>query len=108
MHPELMMFVGGIAATAAGCMLPARWLPRLPNDKLLHAGAFALLTLLASRLASDHTELLYLLLLLLIAGIVIEILQHWVPGRRCCWRDVIANAVGIGSAACFLMFDWHA
>jgi VanZ family protein len=75
--------------------MPARWLPPLPNDKLLHFLAFGGLALLAGRIAQTGAEQLVWLLGLLLAGWIIEILQNFVPGRKFCWRDMVANATGI-------------
>jgi VanZ family protein len=98
---ELMAFVAAMIVIVTGCLLPSRWLPPLPNDKLCHFVAFAALTLLAARIAKSNRELLLWLCLLLLAGWLIECLQNWVPGRRFCWRDMAANAAGISSAALF-------
>lgn len=92
---ELIAFLLGITAVSLGCLVPAAWLPPLPNDKLLHFLAFGGLTVLAARLAQDWTELRYWLLGLLLAGWTIEALQNLVPGRKFCWRDMAANAAGI-------------
>ncbi|UMR31016.1 VanZ family protein [Massilia sp. MB5] len=94
-----MVFGLAMAGVALGCLLPARWLPLLPHDKLLHFLAFAGLTVLAARLAPGWAELRYWLLGLLVAGWLIEVLQKLVPGRSFCWRDLAANAAGIAVAA---------
>lgn len=96
---ELMLFLAAGAAIVAGCLAPAGWLPPLPNDKLLHFLAFGGLALLAARMVSGWAELQYWLLGLLVAGWLIEVLQNRVPGRKFCWRDMAANAAGIGAAA---------
>lgn len=92
---EMMLFVGASAALFAGCLVPNRWLPPLPNDKLMHFGGFALLAALATRLAHDNAEALLWMAGLLVAGGLIECLQALVPDRRFCWRDLGANAAGI-------------
>ncbi|PHV07841.1 hypothetical protein CSQ96_08090 [Janthinobacterium sp. BJB412] len=97
---ELTLFLLALGAVCLGCLLPAGWLPLLPNDKLLHFGAFGGLTLLALRLARGWAELPYWLGGLLLAGWLIELLQQLVPGRAFCWRDLAANAAGILAAAC--------
>lgn len=84
---------------SAGCLLPARWLPPLPNDKLLHFLAYGTLTLLAGQIAGSREELMQWLLGLFCAGWIIEYLQNWVPDRRFCWRDLAANTAGIAMAA---------
>ncbi|WP_224747088.1 VanZ family protein, partial [Pelovirga terrestris] len=76
-----------------GCLLPGRFLPRwLPNDKLMHLGGYFLLMVLISALTRN---LLLSAALLFIAGLLIECLQHFVPGRHFSWRDQLANTVGI-------------
>ena len=91
----------GITATAVcvGCLVPNRWLPPLPNDKFLHFASFAVLAILALRVADGRMETLCWLLGLLIAGGLIECLQALVPDRRFCWRDLAANAAGIAAVA---------
>jgi len=95
MRWELILFFAGAIIISAGCLAPAHWLPALPNDKLLHFLAFGGLALLAGRLAQDDSQLALSLLGLFVAGSVIEALQHWVPGRKFCWRDMVANTCGI-------------
>ena len=94
-----MCFLLALTAVSVGCLLPANWLPPLPHDKLLHFGAFAVLTGLAVLLAPAWHEQKYWLAGLLLAGWVIEVLQKFVPGRSFCWRDMLANVAGIVSAA---------
>ena len=93
------LFGSAAAALCAGCLVPNRWLPPLPNDKLLHFAGFALLTVLALRLSDGHTESLLWLLGLVVAGGGIECLQHLLPDRRFCWRDLLANVAGIAFVA---------
>lgn len=95
---ELIVFITGAAAVIIGCLLPAGWVPPLPNDKLLHFGAFLVLTTLALRIEPDWTGRALWLLGLLIAGLAIELLQKQVPGRNFCWRDMAANTAGIAAA----------
>lgn len=96
---ELILFLAGAMAVLVGCLVPARWLPALPNDKLLHFLAYGSLALLASRIAGNGTELAVWLLGLFFAGWAIEGIQGWVPGRSFCWRDLAANTAGILLAA---------
>ena len=98
MSLELMVFLATAAAVVLGCLLPARWLPLLPHDKLLHFVAFAGLSGLALRIEPTwHLRALWLLGLLF-AGFAIELLQKLVPGRSFCWRDMRANTAGIAAA----------
>jgi VanZ family protein len=96
---ELTLFLGASAAVLAGCLVPNRWLPRLPNDKFLHFASFILLSVLALSVAGSGAERWLWLLGLLIGGWVIECLQILVPGRSFCWGDVAANASGIAVVA---------
>lgn len=92
-------------AVATGCLVPNRWLPRLPNDKLLHFTAFGGIAALALPLAGSRTEAALWLIGLLVASGAIECLQELVPGRHFCWRDLAANAAGIGLVAlCALLY----
>lgn len=92
---EVIVFMAASGAVAIGCLLPAGWLPPLPNDKLLHFGAFAFLTTLAMLIEPDWALRSAWLSGLLLAGFMIEVLQQRIPGRRFCWRDMAANAAGI-------------
>lgn len=96
---DLTLF--GIAALVVciGCLVPNRWLPPLPNDKFLHFAAFAVLSLLALRMAQGGRESVLWLVGLCLAGWLIECLQSLVPDRSFCWRDIRANVAGILCAA---------
>ena len=98
MRWEMILFAVTGIAVVAGCLLPNAWLPPLPNDKLMHFGAYGGLTLLALRIAPHGTAMLLALGGLLLAGWLIEVLQGFVPGRKFCWRDMGANAAGIAAA----------
>lgn len=96
---ELIVFVSACIAVSAGCLMPARWLPPLPHDKLLHFLAFGGLAFLAARIAQNNAEQVWWLVGLLVASWAIEVLQNLVPGRKFCWHDMAANAAGISVAA---------
>lgn len=93
-----LLFVLAAVAVTVGCLVPNRWLPPLPNDKVLHFVSFAVLTGLALSLAHSRSAAVLWLLGLLLAGWVIECLQSLLPNRRFCWRDMAANAGGIAFA----------
>lgn len=95
---EAILFVCAAAAVCIGCLVPNRWLPPLPNDKFLHFAAFAVLTVLALRIADGLVETACWLAGLLVGGWLIECLQTLVPDRRFCWRDMAANTAGIACA----------
>jgi hypothetical protein len=102
----LPLFITACALVCAGCLVPNRWLPRLPNDKLMHFAAFGGLAALALPLAHSRTEAALLLGALLAGGWAIECLQQLLPDRRFCWRDMAANAGGIGLVgACALLWS---
>lgn len=96
---EWFLLILTLVATGIGCLLPPRYLPPLPNDKFLHFAAYALLGLLALRLAHGWQQSAQALLLLFVIGWAIEGLQRLVPGRGFCWRDLAANSAGLISAA---------
>jgi VanZ family protein len=102
-----MLFAGVALAVCAGCLVPNRWLPPLPNDKFMHFASFALLAALALRLADGGAEAALWLLGLLVAGWLIECLQALVPDRRFCWRDLLANAAGIAFVAVSALLAGH-
>jgi VanZ family protein len=104
---DLLFFLGAITLISAGCLAPAGWLPILPHDKWLHFIAFCGLTLLAGRIAPDWPHLQFWLLGLVLAGLAIEVLQHYVPGRSFCWRDMAANAAGIATAVALTFLLQH-
>ncbi|MFZ6648652.1 VanZ family protein [Undibacterium sp. TJN25] len=104
MYPELLLFILASTAICVGCLIPARWLPPLRHDKWMHFFAFAGLSVLAKLVAGTPKELALWFFGLLLAGLTIEILQNWVPGRKFCWRDMAANTAGISLiavASCF-------
>lgn len=103
LDPVYYLFSAALAALVIGCLLPARFLPPLPNDKLLHFAAFAVLSLLAARLCANWQQQVFAYAGLLLLGLLLEYLQQWVPGRSFCWHDMAANAAGIASAACLVL-----
>jgi hypothetical protein len=81
---EGILFVLGTVAVSIGCLMPARWLPPLPNDKLLHFLAFGTLAGLAVRIAQGSRQRIGALFAVFVIGFVIELLQSIVPGRKFC------------------------
>lgn len=96
---QCVLLITACTAVVAGCLVPNSWLPRLPNDKLMHFAAFGGIAALALPLAENRSQGAVWLVGLLVASGAIECLQELVPGRRFCWRDMAANAAGIGVAA---------
>jgi VanZ family protein len=110
-RPEVWIFILSASAICVGCLLPARWMPRIENDKLAHFLAFGVLTILAKMIAATSNELIFWVLGIGLAGLLIEILQKLVPGRNFCWRDMFANLAGIFVAVILcVLFDvvYHA
>ena len=102
---EFGLFILALTVICIGCLLPARWLPPIRHDKWMHFFAFAGLSVLIRPLANTQAELLLCFTSLLILGFLIEILQQWVPGRRFCWRDLVANTAGIALLATLSFFN---
>ena len=103
----IYLFFAAIILIVSGSLAPAHWLPPLPNDKFLHFFAYAGLSFFIVLLTRTYQDLLLCLSGLLVAGIIVEGIQHFVPGRQFCWRDIIANAagislVGVASIFCYL------
>ena len=83
-------------AVVVGCLVPADRLPAwLPNDKLLHFVSYAVLALPIATVTSTLAQNTAGAVILLSAGLAIEIAQHFVPGRSFCVRDIAANAAGV-------------
>jgi uncharacterized protein YfiM (DUF2279 family) len=94
-----LLCAGGVVYVA-GCMVPNRWLPaRMPNDKLLHFVAFAVLGWLTLALAGGPERGILWLPGLVLAGVVVEWMQQLVPDRGFSWRDIAANVAGVAFAA---------
>ena len=104
---EAILFICAAAGLCVGCLVPNRWLPPLPNDKFMHFAAYALLTVLALRIAGDAIEAAWWMIGLAFGGWLIECLQALVPDRRFCWRDIAANSAGIGCAALAVFMAGH-
>jgi VanZ family protein len=98
------LFFLAASAIFVGCLLPAHWLPPIKHDKWLHFYAFLTLSVFARILTHSVSELIFWLIGIFSAGLLIEILQHWVPGRNFCWRDMAANTAGISLVAVTLFF----
>lgn len=96
---DWVLFGGALAAVVVACLVPNRCLPPLPNDKLMHGVAFAVLTGLGLRIAQDGQQTLWWVAALLLSGWLIECLQQLVPDRGFSWPDMAANAAGIAVVA---------
>lgn len=96
---ESLLFFILLTAILVGCLAPAHWLPPIRHDKWLHFYAFLSLSITARLLTHSIHEFIFWLMGIFSIGLLIEILQHWIPGRNFCWRDMAANTAGIGLVA---------
>lgn len=85
------------AAMLLGCFLPRHLLPpwQLPHDALLHIAAFGMLALPLAAWPATRDALPLTMLGLWLVGLLVELLQGLVPGRRFGADDLIYNAAGI-------------
>jgi VanZ family protein len=83
--------------TAYLSLLPQEFLPTSINiwDKLSHSIAFAALTLSAALGWPDKNFVQFVLIPLLTFGVLIEVLQYFIPGREFSLLDMLADAIGI-------------
>lgn len=78
-------------------------LPFLGYDKLLHYGAYAGLAFL-SVLAFERRRGLALALSMILLGVVLELGQHFSPGRTPDVADATANSLGVFSGIALGLF----
>lgn len=91
-----VLFAMVLIGTCVGTLSPSRWLPAwLPNDKVLHAGVYFLLSLLVLMKVSLLPWGLLSIYGLFMLGFGLEIAQRYIPGRGFSIGDVAANGVGI-------------
>lgn len=98
MSPEPITGLAALlgAAMLIGCFVPRHLLPRqLPHDALLHIGAFCLLALPLAGWPATRDVLPLAMLGLWLLGLLVELLQGLVPGRRFGADDLAYNAAGI-------------
>jgi VanZ family protein len=98
-----------VLGMAISPMNHADWYTATISDKTVHGFAFAIGTIvwaLALRGIRSHalTPILIGSLISLGMGGLIEILQRFVPGRSCDARDLLADVIGVFSAAGILLF----
>ncbi len=65
------------------------------NDKVEHATVFFILSLLLNRASATRGYRLRNVVALSLFGIVIELIQHFIPHRSASLNDVFANITGI-------------
>lgn len=85
------------ALTSYLSLMPQEFLPSGINiwDKLSHSIAFAALALSAALGWPEKGFVRSVLIPLLLFGILVEIIQYFVPGREFSLLDMLADAVGI-------------
>jgi hypothetical protein len=88
------LWVAHLSAVIGGSLLPGDMLPPLPNDKVLHFGAYFLVALIPVACAARLRAGLVLAGLGPVLGGLLEIAQAFVPGRSPELGDAIANSGG--------------
>jgi VanZ family protein len=61
----------------------------------MHFLAFGAIALLVTRMLNSPAAIACGLLAVFLLGLLVELLQNLVPGRKFCWRDLLANSCGI-------------
>lgn len=88
---------GAVAAVCIESLIPYGSLPggRIPVDAIARAAAFFLLALIPMYSFGKLRNAVYAALSMAVLGIVLEVLQQYVPGRSCSAGDMIANNLGV-------------
>ena len=99
------LWVAHVCAVIGGSLLPGDMLPPLPNDKVLHFGAYFLVALIPAACAARLRTGMVLAALGPVLGALLEIAQAFVPGRSPELGDAIANSAGalVGALAGMLI-----
>lgn len=84
-----------VLAIAYLAFAPSEELPGSPSDKLNHFLAFGVLAWLAHKSYPERHLAPYRWILLLGYGLVIEVVQAFLPFRECSLLDFAADAAGI-------------
>jgi VanZ family protein len=74
------------------------------NDKVGHSLAYLSLSLNLFLLCSSKSERLKAVLFLISYGVLMEIIQGFIPGRDSSINDMIANSTGIGAGLIIIYF----
>jgi len=84
-----------IAGVTVGSLMPGAWVPGFsPRDKILHAGSYLVLMVWFSGLYRRESHI-WIALLLLMFGFLLDLAQGATSSRIFDLRDVAANAGGI-------------
>ena len=98
----VLAFAVASLAVLTLALIPSPTIPGNPNDKFLHALAFAVLSVLAA-LAFPRAQLRYLALLLAVFAGAIEVIQLVMnQGRVAEWYDFWASAAAAVAALFFV------
>ena len=101
-----------VAGVILGSLVPGNLVPlRAIDDKLLHAGSYAILTLWFSGLVARNLPLLAVALLMFVLGASLDVMQGAFTRRMFDLEDIAANTVGIIAAfviARLLLAGWCA
>ena len=78
-------------------------------DRLLHAGAYVLFSLLLTSGFGDMHRLAALAGVALLHGVLCEVAHSWIPRREFDWLDLIANISGVlmGAMLCVIWRNWQ-
>jgi VanZ family protein len=97
-----ILFIGAFLGVTVLSVVPAPQMSGLESDKLSHFIAYSVLTLLLVLSLSGSRGLprgfWVALVLVLLYGVLIEVLQHYI-GRQFDLNDMVANAVGVALGA---------
>lgn len=66
----------------------------MPSDKLAHFLAYGVMGVLASLSVKSISKKVLLFILIIGLGILLELLQFYIPGRSASLFDIIANTLG--------------
>ncbi len=94
----VLLWIVEVLALSVGELLPASSLPfkHMPNDKLLHFGAYFIAAVLALFAFERKRMALWVAPGLIALGVALEYGQRFSPGRNFDVKDMVANAFGVG------------
>lgn len=98
------LFAVGLLGVMLGSLLPLNVKVPVENaDKVTHFISYFVLFALGAAGFPDRRRRWQLLILLPVFGILLEVGQHFVPGRHAGWLDAAANTAGVLAAAVGMM-----
>lgn len=86
-----ILVITGFALTTAS---PKLYGNLLSNDKILHFITFFYLTFICLSLRRNIIKSTQVVLLIFLYGLLIELLQYFIPSRQCSLSDILANSIG--------------